>query len=726
MIWEQFDNDKAYLEKQYKVDHWDKESGISVEELRENCQQIVSRENMDFVVRRVELIKEVLLKAQIEINPYDWFQDKINHGQILTCIEEIYLEEAYSKGSTEIRKKREISKQCSAYTGEHDFGHCIPDWKRIITYGFAGLKEQAEKKMMQCKEDKKRLFYWSCSTIADSACVLVKRLAKAAEEVGEAFPKQKLVAESLYHLSTSAPSNTLEALQMMLLWYELQTFVEGTLIRSFGNLDALLYDFYKRDLENGVFTQEQIRELLDYFIYKLRAKEVTANIPICIGAADENYAANELSYIFLEEYGRLGVYDPKIHIRYNSFTQEKLLREVMENIRKGHNSYVFLNDETISEALQKIGVSKEESRDYAIVGCYEPCVNGKEVPCSCNGRINLLKALEVTLNNGEDMGSGNLAGIRSGIPEKFHTFTELYEALKKQIAYFAEAAMELVTDVEKHYPQIHTAPFLSMSLESCMENGKDAYEGGAVYNNSSINAFGIANLTDALEVIKYLVYEEKKMTLTELVDILRDNWKNHENIRLKCKKYYPKYGNGNQEADELAAEIMSYTASLINGKANGRGGVFRFGAFSIDWRIYFGEKTWATPDGRMAGEPISKNIDAVAGQDKNGVTAAIQSAAIFDFSQIPNGTVLDITLHNTAVSGEEGMNAMLGLLNAYMKKGGVAIQFNVLDERLLIDAQKNPENYKNLQVRLCGWNVYYINLDRKEQNDFIKQLKESR
>lgn len=153
MVWEQFENDKACLEKQYKVDYWDKKSGISVEELRENCQQIVSRENMDFVVRRVELIKEVLLKAQIEINPYDWFQDKINHGKILTSIEEIYLEEAYSKGSTEIRKKREISKQCSAYTGEHDFGHCIPDWKRIITYGFAGLKEQAKKKMTQCKED---------------------------------------------------------------------------------------------------------------------------------------------------------------------------------------------------------------------------------------------------------------------------------------------------------------------------------------------------------------------------------------------------------------------------------------------------------------------------------------------------------------------------------------------------------------------------------------------
>lgn len=726
MIWDQFEKDKEYLKTQYQTERWDRESGADIEELQEKCSSIAAQEDKSICIRHAEMIAEILKTAQLEINPYDWFQDKINHGAVLADIEAGWLQEALSESSEELKRMRAVSENCNAYTGDHDFGHCIPDWKRILTYGLPGLKRIAEQKLNSSKERRQREFYTSCVIVADAMLSLLNRLAEAADKLGEQYEKQKFTAVSLRHLAERAPENILEAMQLMLIYYEMQTFVEGTLIRSLGSLDGLLYEFYERDLKNGTFTQSQIRELLDYFMYKLMAKKVTANVPICIGAADENYAPNELTYVFLEEYSRLGIYDPKLHIRYNSYTSDRLLRQVMENIRMGCNSYVFLNDDVIAAAMEKLGVPENESRDYAIVGCYEPCVNGKEIPCSCNGRISMPKVLEVVLNNGIDMMTGEKLGIDTGNLSEWATYEELVRAVKKQLEYFADCTMKLIIDIEKRYPRIHTAPLFSMSFENCMEKGVDAYEGGAVYNNSSINAFGIADLVDSLEVIKHLVYERKELSLSDFVNIIKNNWEGHEKLRLRCKKEFPKYGNGDKEADRLAADLMSFTARLINGKKNGRGGVFRFGAFSIDWRIFFGEKTWALPDGRKAGEPVSKNIDAVAGQDKNGVTAVIQSATAFDFTSIPNGTVLDVTLHNTAVAGDEGMEAMLGLLKTYMKNGGMAIQFNVLDEKMLLEAQKNPEKYQNLQVRLCGWNVYYVNLDQKEQDDFIKQLRESR
>lgn len=726
MIWKQFEIDKKYLENQYSSDNWDANSGMLLELLTKKCEKIAFDPNKSRCIVRSELICAVLENAQIEINPFDWFQDKINHGDIISCIEKKWLDEALSESEESLKCRRKLLSESYACTGDQDFGHCIPDWKRILKYGIPGLRNIAVQKLKLCSDAKQIEFYTSCISVANALICLLNRIADSAETAGQKYEKQKLVSKSLRNLALGAPTDILEAMQLIIIYYEMQTFVEGTLIRSLGSIDALLYEYYVGDLKSGKYTDEQIRELLDYFMYKLMAKAVTANVPICIGAADENFGPNELSYIFLDEYSRLGIYDPKIHIRYNKYTSDAMLRKIFENIRLGHNSYVFLNDSVISASLENIGIDKGDSMDYAIVGCYEPCVNGKEVPCSCNGRINMPKAIEFVLNNGLDVKTGKIAGLNTGALTNFLIFEDFYNAVKKQIEYFANSTMEFITEVEKKYPQIHTAPMLSMSFGSCMENGIDAYEGGADYNNSSINAFGIANLVDSLEVIRYIVYENGEMTLEEFAKIVLNNWEGYEKLRLRCKKDFPKYGNDDAEADNLATELMSYTASLINGKSNGRGGIFRFGAFSIDWRIYFGGGTWATPDGRLAGDPISKNVDAVAGEDKNGVTSLINSVTKFDFNHIPNGSVLDVTLHNTAVSGEDGMTAMYGLLKTFMDNGGMAIQFNVLDEKMLTNAQKHPENYKNLQVRLCGWNVYYVNLSKKEQDDFIKQLKESR
>ena len=271
-----------------------------------------------------------------------------------------------------------------------------------------------------------------------------------------------------------------------------------------------------------------------------------------------------------------------------------------------------------------------------------------------------------------------------------------------------------------HYPECHSAPILSGTYTSCLENGADIYcHNGAKYCNSSVNALGLATVTDSLVAIRKLVYEDKSYTLTELVEILRSNWKDNEPLRLLIKNKFPKYGCADPQVDILAKMTVDALHRAISGKPNVKGGVYRLGTFSIDWRWGFGKKTSASADGRKAKEPISQNADATFGADKEGATAHLSSVAYLDASRTPNGTVVDIDLHTSAVAGENGLNAMLGTLEGFIKLGGFAVQYNVLNAEVLKDAKKYPEKYPSLQVRLCGWNVLFASLSDKEKDEFI-------
>lgn len=355
-----------------------------------------------------------------------------------------------------------------------------------------------------------------------------------------------------------------------------------------------------------------------------------------------------------------------------------------------------------------------------VIGCYEPAALGKEVPCTCAARVNLPKAVLVAMNGGIDPDTGAAVGVPAD-PDSYRDFDAFYAAVLAQIETFADRAAALTVAYERAYPSLNPAPLFSSTLADCVARGKDAYSGGAKYNNSAINAICIASTVDALTAVRRLVYEEKKLKLSELAAILRGNWQGHEELRQTALRRLPKYGNGDPTVDALAARVVHDTAACINGKPNGRGGIFRCGFFSIDYRLTFGEKTGATADGRLAGEPLSKNMCAVTAMDREGVTALIRSATAVDYTDTPNGTVLDIVLYAGAVEGESGLCAMETLLDTYMEKRGFAMQINVLSPEVLRAAQAHPENYATLQVRLCGWNVYFTSLSRVEQDEFIRQ-----
>jgi formate C-acetyltransferase len=393
------------------------------------------------------------------------------------------------------------------------------------------------------------------------------------------------------------------------------------------------------------------------------------------------------------------------------------MKKAFRYIREGNNSIVFISDKRVIEALEKQGIEYKDAVNYHVVGCYE-CGGEGELTCSCNARVNIPKALELALNGGKDMLTGKLVGLENS--GHFKTFRELCEEFERQLAYLCKCAMMATDLYESHYAKIHSAPILSGTYTSALQKGGDLYlDYSAKYNSSSLNAIGLATATDSLAAIKKAVFEDKTVTLSELTEILRSDWNGKEVLRLLIKNKYPKYGQGDVKTDEIAKRIVDMLSDAVSYKPNAKCGKWRLGLFSIDWRWSFGQKTAASADGRRCSETLSQNTSASFGADKEGATAHLISATRIDTSKTPNGAIIDIDLHSSAVRGENGINALVASLKTYFELGGFAVHYNVLDTDILMDAKKNPEKYPSLQVRLCGWNVLFSTLNEKEKDEFI-------
>lgn len=721
MIWNNFEKNKELILNQYKDCNWNSGSGLTPDRLLIKCTEIYNQnKELPKEIIKARLFEFVLDNAQIEVASYNWFPGKINHGNILVNFRNNWKAEKEENELSLLMKENLYAQKRLAYTGEVDFSHTCPDWNAIVKLGVTGLlaRVEAASENEDLSEEQTN-FYTSCIIVYKAVIRFIKRLSCEAKRLAKDNEMMEMVSESLLALTEREPQSMLEVMQLSFIYYYLQTYVEGVNVRSLGGIDRLYYDYFKKDVESGRYTEEQMRELVDYYFFNYMALGAIANTPFYLCGQDENgnTILNELTYLFIEEYDKLNILDPKIHIRYTPDLSDAFMKKVLSIIADGRNSIVFLNDEIIIKALMGLGETEKDARNYVPIGCYEPASMGKEVPCTCSGRVNIPKAVELAINGGLDMMENERIYKSERTIESFEDF---FAEVKDVLKFFIEQTMALIDGYEEHYIKINPAPLFSATLEECVKNGKDAYAGGAKYNNTSINAFGIADAVDSIMAIKKVVYEEKRLNLDEFAQVLRQNWSGNEELRLMCKNHYPKYGNNMQEADEVMLELTRYITSCINNKPNNRGGVYRCGLFSIDWYNGFGKVTGALPDGRLASEPISKNLNAVIGQDKGGVTSLINSVTKIDYTQTPNGVVLDLLLHSSVTKGREGLCAMLGVLKTYMESGGLGIQINALNPEILKNAQAQPEKYRNLQVRLCGWNVYFVNLSKREQEEFIK------
>lgn len=710
--------------------------GLDTQRIIDAIHEKASGDSESPIIEMAKNEEFILKNARISANPYEVFTHCFDARESAQFIRD----ERHGKNMIPLRPHTPRiyidGSSCLAYTAGPDFGHTACYWDDVLSLGFVGLLDRARKYAENYAENDVEAhdFIRSLEIVYDGIFAYLDRITSLYEKVSDkeidGFVREnsREIADTVRALSKRAPETLREAMQMVFLYYNVQQKAEAATLRTLGPLDALLYPYMLSDMEKGILNEDGVRELVDAFLLTCYSEKVEANLPFALAGVDKNgnSRANRMSYIILEEYIKLNIHDPKIHFCYSKDTPSDLVRLALESVRLGRNSIVFINCDVASDALTALGEDREDTLDFTIVGCYEIAAYGKEIPCSCNARINLAKALEVTLFAGNDGIGGKTVGINVGETADFSTFDSIFNAYLSQCDFFSDTVMDMVRNYESVYNIDMASPALSSTFESCVERGRDAYNSsGAKYNNSSINAFGLATAADSLIAIKTLVFDEKRLTLAELCDILKANWEGHEDLRRYVLGSIPKYGNNDISVDGIAAEIVAHLGKKINGKPNGRGGRFRLGTFSIDWRLGFGEKTLASADGRLTGDPLSKNMCATTVRDLKGVTAHILSACAIDYVNIPNGTALDLTLHASAVSGDDGLSAFEALLKTFMIKRGFAVQFNVLSPETLRKAQKEPEKYKTLQVRLCGWNVRFCDLSKYEQDEYILQCEKS-
>jgi formate C-acetyltransferase len=427
---------------------------------------------------------------------------------------------------------------------------------------------------------------------------------------------------------------------------------------------------------------------------------------------------NELSELILETYDELEIYNPKIQLKINENTPDNILNKAFDMVRRKNASIVFCCEPAMIKAVMGYGATYEEAINYDIRGCYETGVRANEVSSS-SGYVNAAKAVEFVFTNGFDIATNKQVGIKTGEIAKIKTFEDFYFAFVKQWEYLIEQSMKITNDAERFLSFVNPSSMYSATIETSLKNGKDGYGGGVKFNNNAMLNCGFASAVDSLMVVKEFVFDKKEISLTELARVLKNNWQGYELLQAKVKKSPHKYGNNDTVADTYASAMASYFANKVNNVPNGRGGVYKAIFHSARAFVRQGEKTGALPDGRLAGEELSKNASAVPGMDKNGVTALIVSATKLSPSDYHESFCLDVMLHPSAVTGEEGLSVLKGVLMTYLKKGGQSIQFNILNIETLRDAQKNPEKYKNLQVRVCGWNTLWNNMSKKEQDAYI-------
>ena len=711
-----FDKKNEKLKNQFKNIEWIENSGLSNEKLTELYNELnLNKSNLSKAILKAQTFKTLLENSQIAVDKEDIFQDKVSGCGFLARQRGVWHEEICNTVLKEEYQNLQEAYKAGAYCAYGDFGHTSPNSKLLLEIGFPGLLDRIN--LYSAKENlsqKQKDFYESCRIILVAIIEFTERLANETEK----YNKENAIA--LHNIAKGKPNNIYEAMQLIILYFFLHEYFGGTRVRTLGRLDIMLEPFYMEDISNGTYTRTQIKEMLKFFFNKFYAAEVPYGLPLCLGGLDENgnEATCELSFLLAETYNELDIHSPKLHIRVSDKTPESFVKLILNCIRNGNSSFVFMNDNKVIESLKMVGIEDKDALNYTPIGCYEPAVWGKEIGCTGNGGVNLAKAVEFTITNGVDLRTGKQISIKTA---DVNTYEDFISAIKAHIKYMVDNSLNYIRSIEKYYGEIGPDPLLSAMYDHSVKTGKDVMEGGAYYNNSSLYGYFIASLVDSVCAVKRLVFEQKTVSFNELAQILKNNWEGNENLRLIAKNIPEKYGNGNPLADSITKEFTDYFADSVNNKPNSRGGVFKAALFSIDHFVEYGEKTMATPDGRKQGEILSKNICSTVGMDKHGVTALINSATKISHLKFPNGTVLDIILHPSAVSGEDGLEAFYSLLKTYMLKGGFALHGNVFEPEDLKRAQQFPEKYKNLQVRVCGWNAYFVNLSKTEQDCFIKQ-----
>jgi pyruvate formate-lyase/glycerol dehydratase family glycyl radical enzyme len=575
---------------------------------------------------------------------------------------------------------------------------------------------------------------------ADALIRFAERHAEKARELAqqEMDPQRKKelerIAEICSYVPAHAPRDFWEALQYY--WFvHLGVTTELNPWDSFnpGHLDRHLCPFYRKGLEEGSLTREKAEELLQCFWVKFNNQPAPPKVGVTaqesgtytdfalinLGGVKENGsdAVNELTYLILDVVEEMRLLQPSSCVQLSKKSPDRFIKRAARIIRTGFGQPSVFNTDVVIQEMIRDGKSVEDARNGGTSGCVETGAFGKE-NYNLTGYFNMTKVLELTLHNGVDPRTGRRIGLETGDPTRFETFEEFFEAYKKQLDHFVEIKVRGNNVVERLYASYIPAPFLSLLIDDCIATGRDYHDGGARYNTTYIQGVGVGTMTDTVTAIKYHVFDKKSLTMAELLAALRDDFAGHERVRQMLLNKTPKYGNDDDYADDVMVAIFEAYFNAIDGRKNTKGGHYRINMLPTTCHVYFGSVIGATPDGRRAGMPLSEGISPVQGADRHGPTAVVKSVAKMDHART-GGTLLNQKFTPQLLKDDDGLDKLAHLIRTYFKLDGHHIQFNVVDAATLRAAQQNPEQYRDLIVRVAGYSDYFCDLGKALQDEII-------
>ncbi|MDD7769944.1 glycyl radical protein, partial [Suipraeoptans intestinalis] len=675
-------------------------------------------------------------------------------------------------------------------------GHVTVKYEMVLQKGYQGIMEEAQKELESCQVGdpdyaSKSRFLQAVLISCEAAIRYGKRYGKLAGELAakEGEPRRKAellkIAENCKNVPEKGAKSFYEACQSFWFVQQLIQIESSGHSISPGRFDQYMYPYYKADLEAGRLTREQAQELIDCIWVKLNdlnkcrdaaSAEGFAGYSLfqnlIVGGQDTEGrdVTNDLSFMCIQASHHVFLPQPSLSIRVWNGSPQDLLMKAAELTRTGIGLPAYYNDEVIIPSLMSRGLTLEDARDYNIIGCVEPQKAGKTEGWHDAAFFNMCRPLELVFSNGMDR--GELVGVRTGDVEQMTTFEEVYKAYEAQMNYQISLLVNADNAIDVAHAQRCPLPFLSSMVDDCMKKGKTVQEGGAVYNFTGPQGFGIANMADSLYAIKKLVFEEKKVTLGEYrkamalnygegldavsmtemaVDILRELEKQGqkagpkeveavvktlsqdlipEEEKQKYRKLrqwideVPKFGNDQEEIDEFAREVAYLYTKPLPYYRNPRGGTYQAGLYPVSANVPLGAQTGATPDGRLAHTPVADGVSPSAGKDVYGPTAAANSVARLDHGIASNGTLFNQKLHPSALSGIKGLDNFVSLIRSYFDQKGSHMQFNVVDRETLLDAQKHPEKYAHLIVRVAGYSALFTTLSKSLQDDIINRTEQ--
>ena len=615
------------------------------------------------------------------------------------------------------------------------------DYKADIEKAIENLDFLNDEEALEKRDELKGM-----SIMCDAVIILGERYAALAREMAEKETDEKRkaellqIAENCSVVPAHKPETYWQAIQMY--WFVhlgVTTELNPWDAYSPGRLDQHLYPFYQRDCEKGILDDYKAKELLECLWVKFNNQPAPPKVGITLKESstytdfanintggitpDGRDGVNDVSYLILDCMDEMKLLQPSSNVQISRKTPQKFLKRACEISRKGWGQPAFYNTEAIIQELLNAGKSIEDARKGGTSGCVETGAFGTEAYI-LQGYFNLPKILEITLNNGFDKVSGKQLGLKLGNATDFESYEQLFDAYKKQVEHFVNIKVEGSNMITKIYAKYMPAPFLSIITDDCIKSGKDYNAGGARYNTNYLQGVGIGTITDSLAAIKYNVFDKKRFTMAELMEAMEHNFEGYEVIHHLVSSKTPKYGNDDDYADDIMKSVFDFYEKTVTGRDNMKNGMWRINMLPTTCHVYFGEVMNASPNGRLAGKPVSEGISPEKGADTKGPTAVIKSASKMDHLRT-GGTLLNQKFTPSVLAGEEGLDQLANLIRSYFSLDGHHIQFNVVDRETLIKAQQNPAEYKDLIVRVAGYSDHFRNLSRALQDEIIARTEQS-